>query len=587
MKKLYLFYLGVLNFAIVWVLTPSLFVNCANSSVAPTGGIKDTIPPVLIKTVPEFHSSEFSGKDLVFTFNEYVHLKDQNKHFTISPPPSKKPNVRIKKKSVVVNFAEPLDSSTTYYVDFGVSVVDVNEDNPAEALNFLFSTGKQLDTMVFLGHVVDAFTLDPQEGIFAFLYESNSDSIPYLKNPSALGRTDKYGDFQIKGLKGIDYKLVIIGDANNNFRYDEGSEKIAFSDSLIKPLRLGERDTVFFEDLPIYNLFTQLPNRQILLSKKRLEERKVELIFSAPEPNIQKFIFEGYNSNDYIEERSILGDTLRYWFTSKEVADTIFGNIIYLKSDSLNQLRPDTIDLKLYVEKKVPAKKSKPQKGKEEEEEEEVPNLNLKFGASPVGIILNNLIINSDTPIKHIQKDKIELLEYDLEGKEKKSIDFDLEQDTTLYRTYKLKADWKEAIKYELTLFPASFIDIYSVANDTIKKTLEMPRSDRYGSLQLSFANVSNNCIVQIVKDKKVSFEKNVSEDSDVSFPYLEPGKYMVRLINDTNNNKRWDTGNYLKREQPEKVVYVIFDDGENLINIKANWEEKHAMDLSGIFTLK
>jgi hypothetical protein len=261
-------------------LLAAMISGCANSSIAPTGGPKDTIAPVLLKMNPPQRTKGFKGKELMFTFNEYVQLKNQNKNFVISPPlPSKKPVLKIKGKSIVISFPSIADS-VTYYIDFGASVVDVNEGNPASYLNFIFSTGDVLDTMIYVGHVVDAFTLDPVDAAHVFLYEDNIDSIVFKRNPSALSITNKEGVFIVKGLKNRQYKMVVVADKNSNMRYDAGIEQIAFPDSLIQSVTFSEDDSISFYSLPIFNVFTENVKRQALMETKRPEERLICLRFN-------------------------------------------------------------------------------------------------------------------------------------------------------------------------------------------------------------------------------------------------------------------------------------------------------------------
>ena len=56
---------------------------------------------------------------------------------------------------------------------------------------------------------------------------------------------------------------------------------------------------------------------------------------------------------------------------------------------------------------------------------------------------------------------------------------------------------------------------------------------------------------------------------------YLPPGEYQIRIIKDSNGNGRWDTGNYLKKIQPEEVQYLIAP-----INVRANWELNETIEI-------
>ena len=53
-----------------------------------------------------------------------------------------------------------------------------------------------------------------------------------------------------------------------------------------------------------------------------------------------------------------------------------------------------------------------------------------------------------------------------------------------------------------------------------------------------------------------------------VSFNYLRPEEYSFRLIQDLNSNKKWDSGNYDKKIQPEPVIYY-----PGVTKVRSNWE--------------
>ena len=79
--------------------------GCANTTTPPSGGPKDTIPPVLVKVAPLPGSVNVPAHrtKLVFTFNEYVKVKDANAVY-LSPPLEKKPKTAIHGKSLEVTF---------------------------------------------------------------------------------------------------------------------------------------------------------------------------------------------------------------------------------------------------------------------------------------------------------------------------------------------------------------------------------------------------------------------------------------------------------------------------------------------------
>jgi uncharacterized protein (DUF2141 family) len=491
--------------------------------------------------------------------------------------------LKIKGKSIVVSFPSIADS-VTYYIDFGASVVDVNEGNPANYLNFTFSTGDVLDTMIYAGHVVDALTLDPVAAAHVFLYEDNIDSIVFKRNPSALSITNKEGVFIVKGLKNRKYKIVAVADKNSNMRYDAGIEQIAFPDSLIQSIPVSEGDSISFDSLPVFNMFTENVKRQALMENKRPEERLISLRFNEINPVIQSFRIDDVPLSRIIEDASAQRDSINYWITSREVKDTITGELIYLRTDSLNQLSPDTVKIKLPYAKPKPKRRDR---DKDDEEEEDIIPIEPNISAVATSIAENDIAFSFKTPLLRVDTSKIQLSIFDDTGKEKTPVKtMSFTQDSIRLTNYKLATNWEVASKYELSIMPEAFVDVYSITNDTIIKTFETADPEKFGKLILDVINSDKQYIFQLMKDKdkKVTQEKVADGNGEVVFQYLNAGKYCIRVIEDLNRNGKWDTGSYLSKKQAERVLLLVFSTGETLLDIKTSREDEQTVDANMLF---
>ena len=210
--------------------------SCANTKASPTGGPKDTIPPVLIAVKPDWGDTAFplTGGSVRLKFNEYTVVKDANA-ILLSPPHKKKPKTKIKGKEIVVTFQDTLLPNTTYTIDFGQGLADNNEGNIAPKYVHAFSTGDTLDSMYICGSVVDAESLAPVKKALVTLYTEWRDSSTMLLLPQAAGRTDDWGFFTIRNIKPQPYWIYACTDENNNYLYNLGEEKIGFLDTTITP----------------------------------------------------------------------------------------------------------------------------------------------------------------------------------------------------------------------------------------------------------------------------------------------------------------------------------------------------------------
>ena len=208
--------------ALAWIVIIS---SCANPGM-PVGGAKDTIPPVLVKTEPGYKSLNYKGKDVQLTFNEYIATEEISEVLVISPPMIKKPIIRTKSKTLVIEFNEDLKDSATYSLDFKNSIADNNEKNELENFRFSFSTGDVFDSLRVAGRLMNAFNLEPIDKGLVLIHKNLHDSAVYRVTPDYISKTDKEGLFMIDNIAPGKYHLFSIVDANNNLLYDEGAEEI-------------------------------------------------------------------------------------------------------------------------------------------------------------------------------------------------------------------------------------------------------------------------------------------------------------------------------------------------------------------------
>ena len=210
--------------------------SCANTTTPPTGGPKDTIPPVITEIYPVMGQTQVpvSKTQLKIMFNEYVTVKDPKSLF-LSPPLEKAPKFKLHGKGVVLTFDCDLDSAKTYTLDLTNAIGDNNEGNMFPGYTLVFSTGSQIDSMLVTGIVQDCNTLNPIKGATVMLYKDLADSAVFLHRPDAAVKTDDWGFFCLRNIQDTVYRMYAIIDENNNNIYEPETEKVAFIDSIIRP----------------------------------------------------------------------------------------------------------------------------------------------------------------------------------------------------------------------------------------------------------------------------------------------------------------------------------------------------------------
>ena len=580
--------------ALAWIVIIS---SCANPGM-PVGGPKDTIPPVLLKTEPGYKSLNFDGDDVRLTFNEYLAIEDISESLVISPPMIKKPLIRTKAKTLVIDFNEDLKDSTTYSLDFKNSVADNNEKNPLENFRFSFSTGPVFDSLRVAGRLMNAFNLEPIEIGLILLQRNLHDSAVYSVKPDYIAKTDKEGLFMIDNIAPGKYHLFSLMDMNNNLLYDEGAEEMAFEDSIIIPTAkfVEELDTIYtatdtivvlgkthFYPEPVYlQQFTEKIFDQYLDVYTRDTRYKCTFVFNeSVKDSFQLNLIENDATSWYQTEYNENIDSLIIWIADTTIAriDTLLMEVCYLQLDSLSQLylKRDTVEMSFVDKEDVKSEKKKKQKDDEIDEPEPVVQFNWKTDINGSIVELNkNIGISSPEPIYAFDSTKIVL--YLAEDTLKSPLNFNFYKDTLEYRKYNIAYQWEPGTNYILEIDSAASINIFGITSKKLKTKFSGREEDYYGTVNLNLTSVEMPIIAQLVSNnesEKVYVEKIINENGRITFDYLKPEKYKVKVIFDRNGNGKWDTGSFQDKYQPERVLYI-----NEVVKVRSNWEKEFNWDL-------
>ena len=527
-----------------------LLVSCAQQ-VSPNGGDKDVASPKIVKSFPENFSTDYKGNSITLTFDEYVHLKDINNQLIISPPLEKPPQTRIKGKSLIIDFEDKLLDSTTYTFNFGSAVSDITENNTLDSNLFVISTGTFLDSLTISGKVESAFLIKPEKDIYVMLYANTEDSVPYKEKPSYITKTKEGGAFQISNIKSGTYRAFALKDLNNNFIFDQPTEQIAFADSLL----------VIDTNMVLnFLLFEEALEKQYLKKSFAEQYGKFSFVFNRPVEEIEVLpIGHTFKKSWFIEEASLKRDTVSYWLTDLEGLDTLTLRI------NDNKTIADTTVIAI-------GKKESKVKAKRGNNTAEPLQLLVTNNSNASTFNLNkNLMLQLSHPIIDYNLSKIIL------SRGVDTLDFEgLFNDKTL-RRFELKHAWMEDSAYQVFIPPGTFHDIFGLTNDTVSINVKTRPLKYYGNLKLKYdiLNRDHNYIVLLMDEKEnIIAENTIKGNEIVNYSFLEPKSYKLKIIYDTNNNGRWDTGNYLKKQAPEKVIYY-----QEAITVRSNWD----MDLEWI----
>ena len=572
--------------------------SCANTTTPPTGGPKDTIPPVITEIYPALGQVNVPvhKTKLELEFNEYVVVKDP-KSLYLSPPLEKAPLHKIKGKSVIVYFEGDLDSNKTYTLDVTNAIADNNEGNMFPGYTLVFSTGERIDSMVVTGLVQDCNTLMPLKGATVMLYKDHADSAIFLKRPDAAVKTDEWGFFCLRNIQDTVYRMYAIMDENNNNIYEAENEKVAFIDTLIRPvvmvndslpelMKYDMKDTLNclarnteYE----LNIFREKPSKQMIVNKERIGERTAYITFMAPYAQVDSIWIKGVPADKLITQFNIVQDSLEIWVNDpKPQPDTLFLNVKYMKTDTLGLLNSFTEEIKLTKPRKsVAAKASKKDIKKED------TTAVFTMDAKPENIEQYGFVMEFKYPLVESAFDS--LVFRSVNPRQQESIGkYTVTQDSLNLRKYVIMPSEKlqQGYEYFLKIPHRKFRDINGFYNDSSEVKVTLPLDDKLSTLILNLSGVNNKYIVDLLNEKRDKTLRSyiITEDTPLTFPYLKAGKYSIRITEDLNRNGIVDTGNLLEHRQPEKVRFYKLEDGTFLIDIPEMSELEQTIDINEMF---
>ena len=572
--------------------------SCANTTTPPSGGPKDTIPPVITELypLPGTVGVPVNKTQLKFTINEYVVVKDA-KSLYLSPPMEKAPKYRIKGKSVIVYFEEPLDSSKTYTLDITNAIGDNNEGNMFPGYTLVFSTGDTIDSMLVTGIVQDCNTLEPIKGATVMLYKDQADSAIFLKRPDAAVKTDDWGYFCLRNIKDTVYRMYALFDENNNNKYEAESEKIAFIDTLIRPvvvvndslpeiLKYDMKDTLNClarkQEYEL-NLFKEITSKQMIVNKERVGDRTAYITFMSPYAQIDSLWIKGVPADRLITQFNLVKDSLEIWVNDPAPQpDTFYLNVKYLKTDSLGMLNTAVEEVKLVNPKKGGLAKT-PKKNIKHEDTTAVFTLT----ADPQTVEQYGFVFEFKYPLVEDAFDSLQFRYLNPKQQEFKE-KYTLVQDSLNLRKYVLRPEnpMLPGYEYYLKVPYRKFRDINGFYNDSTEVKVTLPNDDKLSTMSLVLDNVSNKYIVDLLNEKRDKVIRSYIVDTNavLSFPYLKASKYSIRITEDLNRNGLVDTGNLLDHKQPEKVRFYKLEDGTFLIDIPEMTELEQRIDVMEMF---
>lgn len=554
-------------FPILIIIINIYILSCANQ-VSPQGGPRDTIPPLIIASIPKNKSINYIDKTFKFEFNEKINTDELTSKLIITPRIENKFKVYTNKNIMVLTFEKNFKDTTTFTLNFADGVGDITENNPVKNFTFAFSTGPTIDSIYLKGNVKNLYNNENQKDILIALFDIKDTLNIFTGKPKYFTKTNEKGNYLIENIKNENYKLYAFLDDNKNLINEPASEPHGFiSDTLNLNTSL---DSI--------NIKIQLIDAsQPKFIRSKITGRYFDILYNK---YCNKYFVKKINNtnklnipaNHYAKKNTII----RFYKDDSFQYDTDSLELIVDFYDSLNNQLTDTVFVKF---KKSNRKKSE-----------------FIMDIFPSDKTINEnleLMLKFNKPINYFNKDSF-ILKYDTikiinipdstfiwnETKTKLKIQVHLD------KTYLPKEI--ERIKHEIALADstksnekgigiknviklyiaqATFLSVDNDSSEVIKLKYNFKKEDDFGILSGKITTDKKSYFLQLT-NPKFKVIKELKNVKDFNFNQVIPGKYTFRIMIDKNNNGKWSSGNILKNIEPEPIWFY-----SETFDIRANWK--------------
>ncbi len=522
------------------LMIAEMLLSCAQI-VAPMGGKKDTLAPVIVKILPANQSKNFNGKQIEILFNEYVSVDNIQQQLSITPNLEGTYETKIMPKGARLTFDKPFKENTTYSFNFRNTFKDKNESNIAKNIRLVFSTGKIIDSIKVSGKVNNPLTNKPMMDVSVGMYVYSDTLNPKKIKPYYFMKTDSSGIFTIENVASGKYRIYAVTDVNNNLLYDEAKENLGII-----------RDTI--------TLKSNLENLEINVARMEKIPDKVLKVRTT-----SNYAYIDYNRGiknvkiNFTDRK----DSLVYQQTEAKSIRLFNTNQVYTDTVKVKISVTDSLDRVFTHDQKIKFKE-KPKKNDGVKDE-----LNLKTKPSngeDIDLKEVGYIFTFTKPIKNYDLNKIEFLNDTLVRVPvtEKDIKWNLEK-TEL----KVKVDGKKPKEFVGLKMPkGTFI---SVENDSTQKFFQIHQvrdPEKYGTLSGEVKNPKKKAFFVELLNEQYEVIQKVDNVLKYELAFVKAGIYQIRIVIDENRNGRWDSGDLEKNILPEKIIFI-----KDKIKLKQNFE--------------
>lgn len=551
-----------------WFVCIIFLFSCARQST-PTGGPKDTIPPVLVRAIPPDEAINFNAKEIQLIFSENVILNAPKEQLIVTPTIGKDYKITYRKNTVVLEFEDPLQDSTTYTFNFRESIQDITEKNPVRNLQIAYSTGNYIDSLSIDGTIYDLLKGKVIDNATVALHVEN-DTFNIMEHPAIyFTKTDKAGKYKISHLRPDNYFIYAFQDKNRNLIVNSRSESYGFLSEhqyLLEDLQDVSVGLVNLDAGPLkitsarpYNTYFNIRTTKSLRTFKitASDSSDVTSTFGETQANIRVY--------DTTEK-----DSLQIHLLALDSIDNVIDTTLYAKFLT-REVTPEPFDLKITLSRLLAHKAEL--------------EATLEFTKPVNEINIDSIYFQVDSLTK-INFTANDLTWHPLE----KKLTIHKIMDRALYANGEPTGQSRRGARVpqavpegspdqmppkinEFNLRTAAFISIEGDSSKPTTQNIKPLQQQDLSVINIEIRTAEESYLVQLL-DNFYTVIRQVKNKPKVRFEDVVPGEYHIRMIVDKNNNGRWDPGNYFTKTEPEPVIYYRAPDGSTIIKgVKANWD--------------
>ena len=558
-----------LNKNLHWFIYALFIFSCARQS-SPTGGPKDTIPPVLVRSIPPNEAIHFNAKEIQLMFSEDVILNAPKEQLIVTPTIGKDYKLTYRKNTVTLQLEDPLEDSTTYTFNFRETVQDITEKNPVRNLTLAYSTGDYIDSLSIEGKIYDLLKGTEIKEASVGLHPEN-DTFNVLEHPAIyFTKTDKAGNFKISHLKPANYFVYAWEDKNRNLVVNSRSESYGFLSEyqyLMENIKAVSIGLIRLDAGPLkmtsarpyntyFNIRTTKNLRTFTLTTTDSTDSELSYSFGEDQANIRLY-------------KTTAKDSIQIHLLAIDSIDNVIDTTLYAKYLT-REVTPENFDVKL-ISSSILAHRgqmeavlqfSKPLKELNFDSIYFQVDSLTRVNFSPEDFTWE-ILSKKMTIQKKLDRQLFDNGEYSAPSRRGGRVQQPVKQEA---------GDKKEIPLHELNLRRGAFISIEGDSSAQIVQTIKPLNEQELSVINMQIRTSEPSFFVELL-DRSYKIIQRSTNQHNVVFQDVVPGEYQIRLIIDTNQNGRWDPGNYFKFTEPEKIIYYRAADGSTIIKgVMANW---------------